>query len=248
MTNIRAAIWSLSGFLMMGAVIVVRAQDKPSASDRPIENELKALAENVRKQAPDAAQVFADGIREVASSDIVERAPKVGDKIKLFDLPDASGGMVKLADLLAKGPVVLTWYRGGWCPYCNISLRGLLKAEPMIREQGATLVAVTPEIPDAVAETTKTNGLTFAVLTDKGNAVARQYKILYKVPAKVSAAMKSFKVDLAKVNGDTSDELPLSVLYVIDRGGIIRWAFVDADYRKRAEPADVIEALRSLKQ
>src|SRR5258706_2405391 len=93
MTKIRAAIWSLSGFLMMGAVIVVRAQDKPSASDRPIEKELKALAENVQKQAPDAAQVFADGIREVAVSDIVERAPKGGDKIQVVELPDAHGGV-----------------------------------------------------------------------------------------------------------------------------------------------------------
>jgi peroxiredoxin len=94
----------------------------------------------------------------------------------------------------------------------------------------------------------KKNDLTFVVLTDKGNSVARQYKIVYRVPEKVSAAMKSFKVDLATRNGDSSDELPLGVTYIIDPKGVVRWAFVDADYRKRAEPADIIEALRALKR
>jgi peroxiredoxin len=216
------------------------------AQDRPVEKDLKEMAENVKKKAPDAAKVFEDGIAEVAKSGVVKAAPKIGDRVELFELPDASGKTVKLADLLAKGPVVLTWYRGGWCPYCNIGLRGMLKAEPKIRELGATLMAVTPETPDSATETVKTNGLTFAVLSDKGNAVARRYKIVFKLPEKTSAAMKAFKLDLEKRNGDKSDELPLSATYVIDTDQTVRWAFVDADYRKRAEPADVLEALKAL--
>jgi peroxiredoxin len=243
-----ATVWFWAGILMIFAAVAVHGQDNASSPNRPVEKQLKEMAEGVRKAAPDAAQVFDDGIKQIAATGIVERAPKVGDTVKMFELPDASGRPVKLADLLAQGPIVLTWYRGGWCPYCNIGLRGLLQAEPKIREEGATLVAVTPELPDMAADTVKRNDLTFVVLTDKGNSVARQYKIVYRVPEKVSAAMRSFKVDLATRNGDSSDELPLGVTYIIDPKGVVRWAFVDADYRKRAEPADIIEALRALKR
>jgi peroxiredoxin len=248
MDTLHARVWSWAGILLIGAAVAVRGQDTASPPNRPVEKQLKDMAENVRKNAPDAAQVFDDGVKEIAATGIVERAPKVGDTVKMFELPDASGKPVRLAHLLAQGPVVLTWYRGGWCPYCNIGLRGLLQAEPKIREQGATLVAVTPELPDMAADTVKRNDLTFVVLTDKGNSVARQYKIVYRLPETVSATMKSFKVDLEKRNGDSSDELPLSVTYVLDPKGVIRWAFVDADYRKRAEPADIVEALRALKR
>jgi peroxiredoxin len=144
--------------------------------------------------------------------------------------------------------VVLTWYRGGWCPFCNISLHGLVAVEPTIRELGATLVAITPETPDYTAKTIKADALTFEVLSDRGNQVAHEYRIAYKIPEQVSARMKASKLDLATRNGDTSDELPLAVTYIVDRDGTIRWAFVDADYRKRAEPADVVEALRKLKK
>ena len=217
-------------------------------SDRPVEKKLNEVTAGTQQKAPDAARTFADGIAEVASRGIVAKAAKVGDKAELFALPDATGNTTRLEDLLKKGPVVLTWYRGGWCPYCNIALRGLLEVEPKIRELGATLVALSPETPDNVAATTKANALTFAVLSDKGNGVARAYRIVYKLPDKISAAMKGHKLDLAKRNGDASDELPLAVTYMIDTDRTIRWAFVDADYRKRAEPADVVEALKKLKK
>jgi peroxiredoxin len=246
MHTLPVSFWTLVGILVIGAAVAVHGQDNASSSDRPVEKQLKEMAEGVKKNAPDAAQVFEDGIKQIAATGIVERAPKVGDMAKMFELPDSSGNSVRLADLLKRGPVVLTWYRGGWCPYCNISLRGLLQAEPKIREQGATLVALTPELPDMAADTAKKNALTFVVLTDKGNDVARQYKIAYRVPDHMLALMKAFKVDLVSRNGDTSDELPLGVTYVIDPKGVIRWSFVDADYRKRAEPSDVIEALRAL--
>jgi peroxiredoxin len=236
----------VGSLFLAAALTAARAEDAPA--ERPVERELKATAAGIEKQAPDAAKTFADGIAEVAKSGIVEKAPKVGDKAELFELPDASGKTVKLADLLAKGPVVLTWYRGGWCPYCNVALRGLVKAEPQLRELGATLVAVSPEVPDVAAETVKKLDLKFPVLTDKGNLVAKKYRIAFKVPERAASTMKAFKVDLEKTNGDASGELPLGVTYVIDTDRTIRWAFVDADYRKRAEPADVLAALKALKK
>jgi peroxiredoxin len=232
------------------ASLVSRASvgDDATAAPRPVAAKLKEMSSGVEKKAPEAAKIFADGVAAVAASGIVEKAHKVGDKAEPFELPDATGKKVKLADLLAKGPVVVTWYRGGWCPYCNIGLQGLLEVEPQIREHGATLVAISPETPESAADTVEKNKLTFAVLSDKHNETARKYGIAYKIPAKASATMKSFKVDLEKRNGDASDELPLGATYVIDKDGVIRWSFVDADYRKRAEPADVLAALKKLQK
>jgi peroxiredoxin len=230
--------------LLAGALSPVRAQEHPAAT--PVQQQLDAKAAEIMQAAPEAARTFADGIAEVAASGIVEQAPKVGDKVVRFELPGADGRKIRLADLLKQGPVVLAWYRGGWCPYCNISLHALVEAEPAIRALGATLVAITPETPDSAAATSQTIGLTFPVLTDQGNRVAHQYRIAYKNPAAASAMMKAFKIDLAKTNGDTSDELPLPATFVVDRSGTIRWAFVDADYRKRADPADILAALKGL--
>jgi peroxiredoxin len=241
----------LFGAIIIGLLSLTRlawGDDGAKPTTRPVEEQLKAKADEAVKKSPEVAKVITDGIAEVAATCIDENAPNVGDKATLFELPDAGGRMVKLADLLKKGPVVLTWYRGGWCPYCNISLRGLVEAEPSIRQLGATLVAITPETPDYAENTIKADALTYEVLSDSGNRVAHQYRIAYKVPEQVSARMKTFKIDLAVRNGDTSDELPLPATYVIDQEGTIRWAFVDADYRKRAEPADVVEALRKLKK
>ena len=241
----------LFGAIIIGLVSLTGpawGDDGAKPTTRPVEEQLKAKADEAVKRSPEAAKVFADGIAEVAATCIDEFAPNVGDKAGLFELPDAGGRMLKLADLLKKGPVVLTWYHGGWSPYCNISLRGLVEAEPSIRQLGATLVAITPETPDYAEKTIKADALTYEVVSDAGNRVAHQYRIAYKVPEPVSARMKASKIDLAVRNGDTSAELPLPATYVIDQEGTIRWAFVDADYRKRAEPADVVEALRKLKK
>jgi peroxiredoxin len=254
--NLKSRLFlALTASLMVGVVAPVLADEPaPSAQaqpqtrpSRPVEQQLNAAADAMKNRAPQAAQVVEKGIAAVAATDVVNDAPKVGDKAELFELPDASGKNVKLADLLAKGPVVLTWYRGGWCPFCNIALHGMVEAEPTIRGLGATLVAISPETPDSAAETVKADDLKFEVLSDRGNRVARQYRIVYTVPDKVLGAMKSHKVDLEKRNGDASGELPLAVTYVIDQDRTIRWAFVSADYRKRAEPSDVIAALRALK-
>lgn len=250
--NLKIAGNVLFGALIAFAMPIGRAQGDAAAvckpATRPVEEQLKAKSDELVKKAPEAARVFECGIAEVAATGIVQKAPKVGDKAELFELPNATGHVIKLADLLKKGPVVLTWYRGGWCPFCDISLHGLLAVEPTIRQLGATLVAITPEAPDYTAKTIKADALTFEVLSDKGNQVAHRYRIAYKIPEQISARMKASKLDLAARNGDNSDELPLAVTYIVDQDGTIRWAFVDADYRKRAEPADVVEALRKLRK
>ena len=158
---------------------------------------------------------------------------------------NAAGKRVKLSELTARGPVVLTWYRGGWCPYCNIALRGFHKSLPEIRAVGATLVALSPETPDNTLSTKEKNQLEFEVLSDRGNKVAHAYGVAYKVP-KVVVEQSKGRLDLAKHNGDDSGELPSAPPTSSTARAIIRYAFVDADYRKRAEPSTVLAVLRGL--
>jgi peroxiredoxin len=116
---------------------------------------------------------------------------------------------------------------------------------PELTALGANLVAISPQTPDNSLTTQQKNELSFNVLSDKSNAVAKQYGIAYTLPPEIAASFKG-KLDLVKFNGDESNELPLSATYVIGTDGVIRYAFVDADYRNRAEPADIIAALRAL--
>jgi peroxiredoxin len=233
-------------FALMTAA-TIRAQEPARDSDAaPVRKELEEFRDKSSRNSPaDRIRAYEQGIEEVRKSGVTDKALKVGDRAPDFELPDASGKKVKLSELIARGPVVVTWYRGGWCPYCNIALRGFHKSLPEIRAAGASLVAISPETPDNSLSTAEKNHLDFEVLSDRGNKVAHAYGVAYKIPRVIAEQFKG-RLDLAKHNGDDSGTLPLGATYVIDREGIIRYAFVDPDYRKRAEPSDVVAALRGL--
>ncbi|MEM1165745.1 MAG: peroxiredoxin-like family protein [Planctomycetota bacterium] len=188
---------------------------------------------------------FNEGVREVGESGVLDSAKKVGDAAPNFTLPNAVGESVELASLLEQGPVVLTWYRGGWCPYCNIQLAAYQEILGDFKALGAHLVAISPETPDHSLDTKQKNELEFHVLSDVGHTVAASYGLAYTLPQGVQDAFKG-RLDLPAFNGDDSWQLPLSATYVIDRAGVVRYAFLDADYRIRAEPAAVLEAVRAL--
>jgi peroxiredoxin len=241
---------NLDAFMATGAI---RAQEPSKDSSKqsnvdPVRKELEEFRETVSKKAPpERLRAYEDGITEVRRSGITDKALKVGDRAPDFELLNAAGKKVRLSKLTAEGPVVLTWYRGGWCPYCNIALRGFHKSMPDIKAAGATLVALSPETPDNTMSTAEKNHLDFEVLSDLGNKVAHAFGVAYKVPQVIVAQSKG-RLDLAKHNGDNSGELPLGATYVVDRAGVIRYAFVDADYRKRAEPSTVVAVLRGLEK
>lgn len=185
------------------------------------------------------------------ASEAAAQALQVGDQAPAFELPDTSDEPVALADLLSRGPVVLVWYRGGWSPWCTITLRAYAEAWPQIQELGATLVAISPQTVENSLLTQQLGQFEFDVLSDAGNRVARQYGLSHKLPPAVVADLRASadprtRVELREYNGDASDELPLTATYVIDCDGVIRYAFVDPDYRKRAEPADVVALLKEL--
>ena len=182
----------------------------------------------------------------LSADEAAETARTTGDEAPDFELPDAVGGTVRLSDHLAEGPVVLTFYRGTWCPYCNTELRDLQAVLPEIEAAGATLVAISPQIPDSSLSMRDRHALTFPVLSDAGNKVSRAYGLVYRVGEDVANRYRASGIDLAVVNGDDAWELPVPATYVIDTSGVIRFAFVEADYTQRAAPRTVVEALESL--
>ena len=202
-------------------------------------------AEFARKAPEDKQQTYEAFIARLGNSGLLNQARQEGQPAPDFTLSNASGKSVRLFQLLEKGPVVLSWYRGGWCPYCNLTLHALQAYLPKFREQGAQLVALTPELPDKSLSTTEKHNLEFEVLTDRHNEIARSYGVVFKVPPEVMFYYNQ-GFDLHQFNGDSSDELPLAATYIIDSQGLIRYAYLDADYRNRAEPEVILARLRQI--
>ena len=208
--------------------------------------EEKAAA-SVTRLPEDVRQTYAQGIETVRATGIEKSAKQVGDEAIDAELSGWDGHSVKLSDLWQEGPIVLMWYRGGWCPYCNIQLRAMQQSMDKIENAGARLVVLTPELPEKAKETADANDLDIVALHDNGNSLARKYGLVFQLPEAIVPAYRD-KLKLPEYNGSDAMELPLSATYVIDQSGKITYAFLDADYKKRAEPADVIEAVKKAAQ
>jgi peroxiredoxin len=208
----------------------------------------EALQAKVKATLGEKFSIISGDMERVRSSDVLDHALKVGDAAPEFTLPDAFGHEVSLKSLLANGPLVVSFYRGEWCPYCNIELRELQAALPKIQALGAKLVAISPEKPDNGIIATEKNQLTYPILSDFENKVARQFGIVFQVGDGVKELGKNvFKNDLELRNGEGSYQLPVPATYVIDTSGIIRFSHVDADYMTgRVEAETVVAALEAI--
>ena len=174
-------------------------------------------------------------------------AIKLGEKAPSFELPNSQGKAMALADLLAKGALVLTFYRGSWCPYCNLQLRALQARLEDIHKLGATLVAISPQIPDGSMTLDEMSKMDFVVLSDQDAKVAAQYGIAWEVPEFLVEHMRvDRKLNLETINNGNGSVLPIPATFVLDRDGVVTWRYVDVDYRTRSEPDDIIEALQKL--
>lgn len=212
-----------------------------------LDAELRAFNATSRQRIPaDALEIMDRASRELADSGLLSGALTEGAQAPRFSLPSATGTTVTLDALLNEGPVVLTFYRGAWCPYCNLALQALQEHHEAIAARGARLVAVSPEIPDESLSLTEKHELAFDVLSDLGSDTAKQYGLAFDLPEDLAAVYDRFGFDLQRVNAGHPRTLPLPATYVIDRDGTIRWAFADTDYTKRAEPADITAALDAL--
>ncbi|UUW08407.1 AhpC/TSA family protein [Flavobacterium plurextorum] len=209
-----------------------------------LEDQLKDFKKNWSSKVDQSvSDTFQKGIDELVEANFIANAVKKGDKSPSFSLMDASGKAVSLEEKLKKGRVILTWYRGGWCPYCNLTLRSLQSHNAQFNELNAQLIALTPELPDNSLSTKEKNELTFDVLSDIDNKVAKEFGLVFKVTEEVNSFYKKFH-DLKDFNGGSGDELPLTATYIIEQNGEISYSFIDVDYRKRAEPQAIINQLK----
>ncbi|MFT5855266.1 MAG: peroxiredoxin, partial [Verrucomicrobiales bacterium] len=223
------------------AAATVGAEDEPSLAAK-----LREITSKFEARAPGELKVaYEKDIAAVKKSGITDKAIAVGMKVPDFELKNATGVAVSLSSLLKNGAVVLTWYRGGWCPYCNATLRAYQEALDEITAAGGQLVALTPELPDKSLSTREKNDLKFEILSDSGQKVARKYGVVFSMSAEVAKSYRQI-FDMREYNGQDAayDELPLAATYVIDSSGVVRWAFVDADYRNRADPSTIVAALK----
>lgn len=213
-----------------------------------LEQEIREFKAQFVKQIPlNASEGIDADIKRQVASDVTAHALQVGTQAPDFTLPDVSGKDVSLATLLAQGPVVLTFYRGEWCPYCNLQLNAYQQTLPQIQALGATLVAVSPQTPDHSLSLVEEKELTFSVLTDNGNRVARKYGLVYEVSSSLHTIYQQLGIVLPEYNGDDSWELPISATYILDQAGTIRTAFVDADFTHRLEPSAVLKGIQEAK-
>lgn len=170
----------------------------------------------------------------------------VGDTAPDVELLTVEGKPVRLASLYKDGPVVLTFYRGGWCPYCT---RALAAWQPKLGElaaAGGTFVALTPEKPDSAAATIAKDSLTTTVLSDTSHEAAKAFKVHFVVDEETKVRYTNFGLKVGENNASGTWELPAPATFVIDKDGVIRWVFADWDYKKRADPDEVIAAVKNI--
>jgi peroxiredoxin len=194
---------------------------------------------------PIAITLFDNLIRDLKAQRFEDKALKVGDHIPDFVLPDALGKRVSSSELLVKGPLVVAFYRGAWCPYCNLELAALQEALPDIRAHGAQLVAISPMTPDNSLSLAEKHKLEFAVLSDAGLKVATAFGLTYQIPLELRSFLQKAGTDLEQYNGDKSRKLPIPATYIADHNGIVISA-VNPDWRERLDPLEILSALQKL--
>lgn len=213
----------------------------------PLRDVIQEFLQNVRgRMTGEEYRAMTAAVLTMAESATIEQALRAGDRAPDFALPDAQGRKVTLTALLKDGPVVLSFYRGVWCPFCNMELDALQQILPEITARGAALVAISPQTPERSEATVAKNHLTFSVLSDSGNAVARRYGLVFQLDDAGREFHTAQNATLPDYNGDDSWELPVPGTYVIARDGTIAWSFVESNFTERAEPAEILAALDAL--
>ncbi|HEX9856405.1 MAG TPA: peroxiredoxin-like family protein [Acidimicrobiia bacterium] len=209
--------------------------------------ELAARLEQARANPdPERSAVYAKAAEALAAADVEENALRAGDVAPMFTLPDAFGNDVSLEEVLAHGPAIVSFYRGAWCPFCNLELRALQRELAAVEEAGATLVAISPNRPDVSLGVIEAHELTYPVLSDHDNLIAKQFNLVYEMIPEHVEYYRAHDRDIGAMNDTEAWELPVPATYVIDQDGVIRYAFIDLNHRVRAEPSEVIAVAASL--
>lgn len=184
--------------------------------------------------------------RSLIDSGQAEQTLKAGDRAPNFNLASSDGAKVDSLAVLERGPLVITFYRGVWCPYCNYDLQAIEEVRPEIESRGASLVAISPQTQANSRKSQRDNKLGFQILSDVGSAVAARFGLRFVVPDDLIEVYRQFGNDLPSINGDTNWALPMPARYVIGKDGVIAYSEVNPDYTRRPDPSDLLPVLDRL--
>jgi len=213
-----------------------------------LNQQLDSLTAKLRAMVPAERLAVVDRFAEdLAKSGQTDRALKAGDPAPSFELPDGDGMLWRSEDLLRGGPLVIVFYRGRWCAYCNAQLSALQEIHSQVAATGGSMVAISPQTQKHSYMTRDMHKLRFPVLSDQGNQVARKFGLVYRLSPEMQAMYESIMTKLPGYNGDQSWELPLAATYVVQKDGKISWSRIDGDWRHRPEPEELLEIVDSLK-
>jgi peroxiredoxin len=209
-----------------------------------LQDRLTALSKVVQDDwDPDLLDGIDRALAELAASGQAERAVHAGQDAPRFRLPDQAGVLRSLDEMTRPGPLVLSFFRGAWCPFCTLMLESLVESVEIFAKLGASVAVISPENPAAVRA-----ALPFAALLDHGGGVARKYGLEWTIPTELREALIAAGVDLAEKNSDRSWSLPIPARYVIDRAGMVVFAEVNPNFRQRPEPLELLPVLESLRE
>jgi len=207
---------------------------------------IKEYQDGFKSMVPiDIQRVMAEATKKLENEKISKNAPKVGDTIGNEEFTNIDGKVVKLHDFFGENEyLVINFYRGLWCPYCNLELKSLQSYLGEFKKYKATLIAISPQTPDNSLSTKEKNELEFEVLSDIGNKVAKKIGLVFSLAEELRPIYESFKIDIPNANDDKTYELPMPATFVIDKKGEVLYSFVDEDYTKRGEPEEILEVLK----
>lgn len=201
-------------------------------------------AESLPNIPQEILQTMMQATEDLVATGIAGKALQVGEQAPDFSLPNTSGEAISLASLRTKGPVVLNFYRGAWCPYCHLELKALDDILPEITALGASLVSISPNVVEKSAAFAADNPFGFDILSDVDNVVAKQFGLVFTLADQLRPIYAKFGIDLPTFDGNNRFELPMPATYVLQADGKVAAGFVHEDYTKRMEPAAIIECLK----
>jgi peroxiredoxin len=220
-------------------------ESSPGLGTRPLREILAERKELIAKYVPAETQaIHAQAVAELKERKLASKILGVGTKAHAFELLDHDGKRISSADLLAKGRLVVCFIRGRWCPFCVGQMEAMNLILPEIERAGVTVVAISPQTVKQSFFMHDQHKMRFALLSDSGNKIARQFGLTYRVPPLQEVVYRRAFVNLSFTNGDESWELPIPATYVIDREGVILYASANEDYTERPEPSEILHALR----
>lgn len=196
--------------------------------------------------SPSVLAQFAESTKDLIESGQAERAVKAGDAAPMFSLPDADGAVFESRRHLARRPLVVTFYRGVWCPYCNLDLQTLEAARNEIESLGASLVALSMQNAANSRKSQRDNQLGFPILVDFKGAVADRFGLRFRLSDQLVEIYKQFGNDLVQINGEPSWTLPMPARYIIGHDGVVAYSEVNPDYTKRPDPSELFPVLDSM--